>query len=121
MSRPKTQESKRSKNSGTGDFEYGIRSIHTSNTNGVCSGCGGVAYVGSFDSAADLPAYNFNKGINGGGNTQSHEIGHTVSLSHDGLTTPRDNLLQRARHRRDGVGADHGLVLRNKDHDLFQR
>tara|TARA_R110002049_G_scaffold72490_1_gene186989 strand:+ start:93066 stop:96530 length:3465 start_codon:yes stop_codon:yes gene_type:complete len=68
------------------DFEYGIRSIHTSNTNQVCSGCGGVAYVGSFDSASDLPAYNFNKGINGGGNTQSHEIGHAVSLSHDGLT-----------------------------------
>ena len=38
-------------NSGASDFEYGVRSIHTSNTNGVCSGCGGVAYVGSFDAA----------------------------------------------------------------------
>ena len=69
------------------DVEYGIRSIHTSNTNRVCGGCGGVAYIGSFNSTVDLPAYNFNKGINAGGNTQSHEVGHSVRLAHDGLSS----------------------------------
>lgn len=73
--------------SGSGDTQWGIRSLHTSNTNGVCSSCGGVAYVGSFSSSTDLPAYSFNKGVSAGGNTQSHEVGHTVRLSHDGLSS----------------------------------
>ncbi len=73
--------------SGSGDTQWGIRSLHTSNTNGVCGGCGGVAYIGSFSSSVDLPAYSFNKGVSAGGNTQSHEVGHAVRLGHDGLTT----------------------------------
>ncbi len=70
--------------SGSGDTQWGIRSLHTSNRNGVCGGCGGVAYIGSFTSSKDLPAYSFNKGISAGGNTQSHEVGHALRLGHDG-------------------------------------
>lgn len=72
--------------SGSGDTQWGIRSLHTSNTNSVCGGCGGVAYIGSFSSSIDLPAYSFNKGVSAGGNTQSHEVGHAVRLGHDGIS-----------------------------------
>ena len=72
--------------SGSSDTTWGIRSLHTSNTNGVCSGCGGIAYVGSFTSSMDLPVYAFNKGISAGGNTLSHEVGHAIGLGHDGLS-----------------------------------
>ncbi len=73
--------------SGSGDTTWGIRSLHTTNTNKVCASCGGVAYIGSFSSSIDLPAYSFNKGVSAGGNTQSHEVGHSVRLGHDGLST----------------------------------
>lgn len=72
--------------SGVNDTNWGIRSLHTSNTNKVCNSCGGVAYVGSFSSSIDLPAYSFNKGVSAGGNTQSHEVGHAIRLGHDGLS-----------------------------------
>ena len=49
--------------SGSGDTTWGIRSLHTTNTNKVCASCGGVAYIGSFSSSIDLPAYSFNKGV----------------------------------------------------------
>ncbi|MGI9472697.1 MAG: Calx-beta domain-containing protein [Rubripirellula sp.] len=71
--------------SGSSDTTWGIRSLHTSNTNKVCGGCGGVAYIGSFTSSIDLPAYSFNKGVGAGGNTQSHEVGHSLRLGHDGI------------------------------------
>lgn len=71
---------------GGGDSAWGGRSLHTSNTNGVCSSCGGVAYINSFSSSVDIPIYTFNKGVSAGGNTHSHEAGHALNLSHDGLT-----------------------------------
>lgn len=41
--------------SGGSDTTWGIRSLHTSNTNGVCSGCGGIAYVGSLPPGSAHP------------------------------------------------------------------
>ncbi len=68
------------------DSAWGVRSLHTSNTHKVCGGCGGVAYIGSFNSNIDLPVYAFNKGVSGGGNTISHEVGHAMRLGHDGIS-----------------------------------
>ncbi len=72
--------------SGSSDTTWGVRSLHTTNTNGVCNGCGGIAYIGSFSSALDLPIYAFNKGVVAGGNTLSHEVGHSIRLGHDGIS-----------------------------------
>ncbi len=71
--------------SGPGDTTWGIRSVHTQATSGFGSGIGGVAFLNSFDDAIDNPCFSFNKGTNNGAMTQSHEIGHTLGLRHDGL------------------------------------
>lgn len=59
-------------------------------TSTAAPGSGGVAYVGSFDAgdSDNTPCWVFNLGGNGQttGETCSHEIGHTVGLSHDGKT-----------------------------------
>ncbi len=73
--------------SGPSDQTYGIRSVHTQPKDGFGNGIGGVAFLNSFDSANDDPCFNFNKGVNNGAMTQSHEIGHTLGLRHDGLNT----------------------------------
>ncbi|MCA9078963.1 MAG: cadherin domain-containing protein [Planctomycetaceae bacterium] len=79
-------------NSGGGDTRWGSRAVMTINNNGACSGCGGVAFVGSFDGPWDDPAYVFNGTRSNGGifalaETISHEVGHNVGLLHDGLST----------------------------------
>lgn len=71
--------------SGPGDTTWGVRSVHTQATNGFGNGIGGVAFLNSFDDAIDNPCFSFNKGTNNGAMTQSHEIGHTLGLRHDGL------------------------------------
>lgn len=56
-------------------------------TTTAAPGAGGVAYIGSFDDGNDgNVAWVFNLGGDGKttGETVSHEIGHTVSLGHDG-------------------------------------
>jgi len=57
-------------------------------------GCGGVAYVGVFDSANNgynQPALVFTKGVGNGAKNiaeaGSHEVGHNLGLSHDGTST----------------------------------
>lgn len=57
-------------------------------TNTAAPGSGGVAYVGSFDWGNNTPCWVFNQGVKSGGEAGSHEIGHTVGLSHDGRTNP---------------------------------
>lgn len=59
-------------------------------TTTAAPGSGGVAYIGSFDAGDpdNTPCWVFNLGGNGQnmGETCSHEIGHTMGLSHDGKT-----------------------------------
>lgn len=71
--------------SNSNDQTFGIRSVHTQAKDGFGDGIGGVAFLNSFDSSRDDPCFSFNKGVNNGAMTQSHEIGHTLGLRHDGL------------------------------------
>ena len=71
---------------GSNDNEYGIRAIMTRDDFLNC-GCGGVAFIGSFDWNTDTPAYIFNRGAFAMAETFSHEVGHALNLSHDGLNT----------------------------------
>ncbi len=80
--------------SSTSDDIYGTTVLIT-NSNGVYScSCGGVAYVGVFDSVGDTnkPALVFYDKL-GSGNEKyvaeaaSHEAGHNMGLSHDGTST----------------------------------
>ncbi|QNF35669.1 pre-peptidase C-terminal domain-containing protein [Adhaeribacter swui] len=53
-------------------------------------GAGGVAWPTSFTWGDDTPCWVFNSGIKGAGEAGSHEIGHTLGLSHDGRTSPAE-------------------------------
>jgi hypothetical protein len=68
-----------------GDNKWGIRCLFTQITQGFGSGSGGVALLGTFTDFQDTPCFAFNKGDNTGSMTGSHEVGHTLSLQHDGL------------------------------------
>ena len=76
--------------SGSGDQYYGIRVV-ISPSSSWYGNAGGVAYVGSFDWSSDTPAFVFSNKL-GSGNEKyvtdatSHETGHTLGLSHDGIT-----------------------------------
>jgi hypothetical protein len=59
-------------------------------TNFYSQSAGGVAYVGSFTWGNNTPCWTFNGGVKAGGETGSHEIGHTLGLSHDGRTQPSE-------------------------------
>ncbi len=71
--------------SGAGDDRWGIRSVNTQATSGFGVGIGGWASPNSFSFSMDAPVFIFNKGAINGGMTNSHEIGHTLGLDHDGL------------------------------------
>lgn len=51
-------------------------------------GSGGVAYIGSFTWGDDTPCWVFNSGSKYAGEAGSHEVGHTLSLVHDGRSDP---------------------------------
>ncbi|MEJ7800681.1 MAG: hypothetical protein WKF60_09185 [Ilumatobacter sp.] len=70
---------------GNGDTQWGVRVVITKDWKG-CS-CGGFAYLGSFDDSTDEPAFVFNTSFTGVSEASSHEVGHTLLLNHDGLTT----------------------------------
>ncbi len=78
------------------DQQYGTRVLIDPDTwyQSGC-GCGGVAYVGVYDSTSQhdyyQPALVFTKGVGTGAKNlaeaASHEAGHNVGLSHDGTST----------------------------------
>ncbi|MCA9266308.1 MAG: hypothetical protein KDA60_20750, partial [Planctomycetales bacterium] len=61
---------------GTGDHWFGT--------------AGGVAYVGTFSTSGDVPAWIFENHLQGSAKkiaeATSHEVGHTLGLNHDGQT-----------------------------------
>jgi PKD repeat protein len=71
------------------DLEYGIRVV-ISPTNWYNTGAGGVAYIGCFSWNSDTPCFAFTQQLANGekyiAECVSHEVGHTVSLNHDGAS-----------------------------------
>jgi hypothetical protein len=63
-------------------------------TNTAAPGAGGVAYISSFSWNDDTPCWVFILSGKSAGEASSHEIGHTLSLGHDGRTTPAEGYYQ---------------------------
>jgi len=51
-------------------------------------GMGGVAIMNSFTYDHFCPSWSFNLNVGSAGVTASHEVGHTLGLTHDGLANP---------------------------------
>ena len=68
------------------DDRYGTRVVMTVDDFAGC-GCGGFAYVGTFDYVGDYykPAFVFNTSQVGVAEAVSHEAGHNLGLYHDGI------------------------------------
>ena len=72
-----------------GDGRYGIRVVIGGDSRDWYTGGGGVAYNETFDSNSDTPAFVFEDNLANGAEAYvaqaiSHEVGHTLGLSHDG-------------------------------------
>ncbi|MEL7210362.1 MAG: zinc-dependent metalloprotease family protein, partial [Actinomycetota bacterium] len=74
------------RDTGGGDTEWGVRVVTTDDTFSGC-GCGGQAYIGSFDDYYDEPAFVYNQSTSGVAEAVSHEVGHTMLLAHDGTSS----------------------------------
>lgn len=75
----------------TSDQVFGTRVLMTTANNSVKAscGCGGIAYVGVFDTVGSYyqPAFVFNTGTKSAAEAASHEAGHNMGLGHDGTQT----------------------------------
>ncbi len=74
---------------GSSDTEWGIRVVIGQNT-APAPGAGGVAYLNSFSWNTDTPCFVFSGSLGGPksvAEATSHEVGHTLNLSHDGNAT----------------------------------
>ena len=69
--------------SGGGDTKWGSRVVITDDTFAIC-GCGGHAYLGSFDDPQDEPVFVYNTSEKGVSEAATHEVGHAMLLRHDG-------------------------------------
>lgn len=56
----------------------------------IAPGAGGVAYLTSFRYNDDTPCWVFMSAPKSGGEAASHEVGHTLGLSHDGRISPSE-------------------------------
>jgi len=72
--------------SGSGDTRWGVRVVVTADTFANC-GCGGHAYIGSFNSSVDEPVFVYNVSEIGVSAAASHEAGHALYLAHDGTSS----------------------------------
>jgi len=70
--------------SGAGDTQWGIRVVMTDDTEGC--GCGGIAYIDSFNWDFDMPTFVYNNGAKAVAEAISHEVGHSLGLAHDGYS-----------------------------------
>jgi len=68
------------------DTRWGVRAVITKDVAFNC-GCGGIAYIDSFNWSSDTPVYVFNTSEVGVAEAASHEVGHSLGLSHDGTAT----------------------------------
>lgn len=78
--------------SGTSDSQWGVRVIVTNESTMVTNsaercGCGGIAYIDSFNWSSDTPVWVYTTGGKSVAEAASHEVGHSLGLSHDGLTS----------------------------------
>jgi serralysin len=78
--------------SGSGDTQWGVRAIITNESTMVTDaaercGCGGIAYIDSFNWSSDTPVWVYTTGGKSIAEAASHEVGHSLGLSHDGLNS----------------------------------
>jgi len=81
--------------SNSSDTRWGVRVvIGGSSSSWFGSSAGGIAFVGSFNWNTDTPTYVFSDSL---GDSEkytaeaiTHEVGHTLGLSHDGRTSPSE-------------------------------
>ena len=74
----------------TTDPQWGIRVVVTKEASMVTdpakrTGYGGIAYIDSFNWSSDTPAWVYTTGGKNVAEAASHEAGHSLGLSHDGL------------------------------------
>ena len=72
--------------SGGADTRWGARAVATFDTFASC-GCGGHAFIDSFNDPVDTPTFVYNLGEGSLGETFSHEVGHMLNLFHDGTSS----------------------------------
>ena len=70
--------------SGGSDTQWGSRVVVTEDWDNC--GCGGFAYLTSFNDSVDEPVFVFNTSAIGVSAATTHEVGHALGLSHDGTT-----------------------------------
>ncbi len=77
---------------GPDDTEWGVRVVITPNDiYDLCfDTCGGIAHLNSFDAAIDDPVYTFSTNAFNAASINSHEVGHSLGLSHHGANSDED-------------------------------